>query len=211
MKTSRSIIVGGIAAAVVVTTVALSFFLVPKEMAVETYELPNRHPNFSYPFSFPEISEVIDRSKEPKAWIGYDESYPNRSDLKASENLAQKQQRGEEYWLRMPNSIESREAINKYPVLKRVIAEHKSEWISNDLAREMVNDFKYSVYGLGVHSACGQYKYMEIYPMVFATSDNDFAFVSLITFEPNTTACYDYPPILDYPSTMYPTTPDTQT
>lgn len=182
MKLGKSIAIGGIAAAV---AVGIIIFLLPKEMPAETYQLPDKDPSFSYLFSYPEISEAIDRSKEPKAWIGYDESYPNRSELKARENLAQKQQGGEEYWLRMPNSIESREAMDKYPILGRIIAEHKSEWISNGLAREMVNDFKYSVHGLGVHSTCGQYKYIEIYPMVFATSDSKFMFVSLVTLNPD--------------------------
>lgn len=190
LNRNTSIIIGGTAATIAIAiAIGVIVSLLPTETPKEAYDLPDRDPSFSYPFSYPEISEAIDRSKEPKVWIGYDESYPNRSELKASENLAQKQQGGEEYWLRMPNSIESREAINKYLVLKRVIAEHKSEWISNDLAREMVNDFKYSVHGLGVHSSCGQYKYIEIYPMVFATSDNDFAFVSLVTFEPTFTGC----------------------
>lgn len=191
LNRNRRIIITGIAFAI---ALGMTIFLLTDTITREAYDLPDRNAKFVYNFAYPEIAEEVDKSKELKAWIAYVSSGQQDSLFGLTGALEQ----AKEY---LPSHVVTQEYINRYPILVRIIAERNSEWVSNDLARSIVddlvfmhNDYSTATYGIGREGSCGQYKYLETYLLAFPVSENDFEFVSIVTPNPLPN-CYYNPDI----------------
>jgi len=179
---------------VAITLVALVFVTTPRESAV----LPDRYAHFEYSFSYPDIAEEVDKSKELKAWIGYDENFLKRPFARYVEINRN--------WL--PNYSEVQNLLNEYPIVERILVERKDTWISTETARSLVEYYWKNDGPVSGH--CGQYNYIQTYVLYVPRSKDDIAFVPVVLPNP-AMSCYPdrlleeaYGPLLDSPSIEQP-------
>jgi len=197
LNRNRQIIITGIAVAIALGMTIFMLTVIPSE----SY-LPDRDAAFVYGFAYPELAEQVDKSKEFKAWIGYEESVPaspylSRWDPQVALQILPNHIVTHDRILVDPESKirypEVEQYVSKYPILARIIAEQKSEWISNDLARSIRNDFYGSYYNVGTNAGCGQYKYVEIVVLGFPITESDMTFVPIVSSNPDFD-CINYNP-----------------
>lgn len=176
--------------------VAVVFSLFPITIKLDD-KLPDLYSNFNYSCCFvnPELAEEVDKSKRPRAWIGYVESVEK-------EVYEMKLQRG---WL--PSHVQTKEFFDEYPVVEYVISGRTNAWISPEAASsilEYVNNGSYL--GAGGSGHCGQYKYIRQNYLVIPMSKDSLAFVFVSTGDPARRCDLDplmekaYGPLLDTPS-----------
>lgn len=187
---NRHILIAGIIIAIILSSTV--FLTIPKEKEL----LPDRYAHFDYSFSYPDIAEEIDKSKELKAWVGYDKNFLQRPFVLYMDEVNRE-------WL--PSSSEIQKFMDNNPIVKRIIVEHGHEWISLETARSLVEQYWGANYG-ALRGHCGQYKYINTYALFIPTSQDEIAFVPVVLPDP-TAVCYPdrlleeaYGPLLDTPS-----------
>jgi len=134
-------------------------------------KLPDIHGGFSYQFPYSSIAEEVDKSVEPKAWIGYDESISQRPFYRVDLD---------ERKASMASSFFGEQFMDRHTVLKLVVDQHASAWISVETARSILYDYYAEPFGAGGHGSCGQYKYIRTNSLIIPTSENDFAVLSIV-------------------------------
>lgn len=155
-------------------SIAVAFSLFPITIKFDD-KLPDLYANFNYSCCFvnPELAEEVDKSNQPRAWIGYVESVEK-------EVYEMKLQRG---WL--PSHVQTKEFFDAYPVVEYVISGRTNAWISPDAASsilEYVNNGSYL--GAGGSGHCGQYKYIRQNYLAIPMSKDSLAFVFVSTGDP---------------------------